>query len=834
MMQRQAEPQDRNRQSRSPQGQTDGPDTALPGHVRPYLWLARATLILERLAPLGLTLLFIFGIFLTAALFGLFRYLPAWFHATLLAAALLALIGAVWFQLRRFNWPGREAAIRRLERDSNLPHRPLTHLNDALSAGNDDPGLASLWAQHRTRLLAAIGRLRVAPPTGDWSLRDPYALRVLLLLLLVIAVIGAGDLWPRRLLQAVTPNFAGYVSGEKVTVEAWITPPEYTGLPPISLTAGSAGGSATGNAVLSVPTGSKLLVQAEGVGAKAVLTANNQSSDFRMLDPLTQRIETKLTEGNEIGIRAAGSTMAAWHIRIIADQPPSAAFAGNPTATDRGVLRLEYRASDDYGVKDLRAFIQRDGKTIETNLPLQSSDSKKATGSSYLDLTAHPWAGLPVEMRLVARDALGQVGATAPIALTLPERQFFHPVARALIAARKQLTETRLDDRKNLLAIARELFTIGEQPETYDHNIAAYIAINLAWRRLTDSLGVDQAGRENLQQLLWDTALAIEDGGTSLAMRDLRRLQRELEDALARNASPEEIEALMDKLQQAMNQYLQNLQQQLQRAVEKGLKLGPVNPNSTRLTQQDLNDMLNNARRMAQNGSKESAQQMLNRLQQMLENLQAGIPSMAAGSGQNQQMMNDLGRIMQQQQKLLEQTFRMQRDQNGQGGEGAQGSDSGMSAADQEALRRQLGKLMQDVGNATGNLPQGLGQAEQAMRGAGQALREGDLDGAANAQNEALSHLQQGLGQLGQMLSQKSGGQQTGPGKRDRMDPFGRAAPGSEDSGSNATETNGVKVPDEDAMQRSRQIFEELRQRRNDPSRPKLERDYIDRLLRQF
>ncbi|MDY0881251.1 DUF4175 domain-containing protein [Dongia soli] len=829
MMQRQAEPQDRDRQSGGPEARAGGPHAVLPGHVRPYLWLARAFLILERLAPLSLTLVFILGIFLTAALFGLFRYLPAWLHATLLAAAFLTLVGTGWLQLRRFTWPGREAAIRRLERDSNLPHRPLTHLNDALSAGKDDPGLAALWAQHRARLLAAIGRLRVAPPRGDWSSRDPYALRGLLLLLLVIAIIGAGDLWPRRLLQALTPNFAGYASSEKVTVEAWITPPEYTGLPPISLTTGSA----AGDAILSVPTGSKLLVQAEGVGAKAVLTANNQSSDFRMLDPLTQRIETKLTEGNGIGIRAAGSTLADWHIRIVADRPPTAEFAGNPSATDRGVLRLEYRASDDYGVKDLRAFIQRDGQTIETSLPLQSSDSKKATGSSYLDLTSHPWAGLPVEMRLVARDALGQIGATAPIALTLPERQFFHPVARALIAARKQLTEARLDDRKGLLAIARELFTIGEQPETYDHNLAAYLAINLAWRQLIDSLGIDQTGRENLQQLLWDTALAIEDGGTSLAMRDLRRLQRELEDALARNASPEEIEALMNKLQQAMNQYLQNLQQQLQRAVEKGLKLGPVNPNSTRLTQQDLNDMLNNARRMAQNGAKESAQQMLNRLQQMLENLQAGMPSMSAGNGQNQQMMNDLGRIMQQQQKLLEQTFRMQRDQNGQGGQGQEG-DSGMSAADQEALRHQLGKLMQDVGNATGNLPQGLGQAEQAMRGAGEAFREGDLDSAANSQNEALSHLQQGLGQLGQMLSQKSGGQQTGPGKRDRMDPFGRAAPGSEDSGSNATETTGVKVPDQDPAQRSRQIFEELRQRRNDPSRPKLERDYIDRLLRQF
>ena len=33
-------------------------------------------------------------------------------------------------------------------------------------------------------------------------------------------------------------------------------------------------------------------------------------------------------------------------------------------------------------------------------------------------------------------------------------------------------------------------------------------------------------------QLLWDTALALEDGGVSIAMRELRRLQRELEEAL--------------------------------------------------------------------------------------------------------------------------------------------------------------------------------------------------------------------------------------------------------------------------------------------------------------
>jgi uncharacterized protein DUF4175 len=41
-------------------------------------------------------------------------------------------------------------------------------------------------------------------------------------------------------------------------------------------------------------------------------------------------------------------------------------------------------------------------------------------------------------------------------------------------------------------------------------------------------------------------------------------------------------------------------------------------------------------------------------------------------------------------------------------------------------------------------------------------------------------------------------------------------------------------VPLNSELDRSRQIFEELRQRRNQPDRPKIERDYLDRLLRQF
>ena len=266
---------------------------------------------------------------------------------------------------------------------------------------------------------------------------------------------------------------------------------------------------------------------------------------------------------------------------------------------------------------------------------------------------------------------------------------------------------------------------------------------------------------------------------------------------------------------------------------------------SLMLSQQDLNEMLNQARRMAQSGSRDSAQQMLDQLQNMLENLQMGMPMPGQGNnGQAQKMLNDLGRMMSQQQQLLQDTFRAQRGQqpgeqpgegSGEGsGAGPGSSYGGQGAAAQEALRQQLGDLMRRFSNATGSLPQGMGQAEQSMRSAVDALSGQDLDSAAQAQNDALEQMQQGLQQMSQMLREQRTGSR-GPGQRDPMDPFGRDYGEDENSGDGPFATdNGTGVPLDSDLERSRQIFEELRQRRNQTDRPKMERDYLDRLLRQF
>ena len=128
------------------------------------LVLARAALVWESLWPAFWPLLGICGLFLALALFDLLPLLPGWLHAGALAAFGAALLAALWHLIRNLSWPPVEAARRRLERDSGLPHRPLEALDDKLVAGRNDRGASALWQAHRQRILAQAAKLRVRPP----------------------------------------------------------------------------------------------------------------------------------------------------------------------------------------------------------------------------------------------------------------------------------------------------------------------------------------------------------------------------------------------------------------------------------------------------------------------------------------------------------------------------------------------------------------------------------------------------------------------------------------------------------------------------------------------
>ena len=410
-----------------------------------------------------------------------------------------------------------------------------------------------------------------------------------------------------------------------------------------------------------------------------------------------------------------GREVVSWPVSIIPDERPKIEFAKPPAASQRAALRLEYEASDDYGLTAAKAQIWRaetagaDG-IIELELPVPGVRPKKARDASFHDLTAHPFAGLPVIVELNARDDLDQVGLSEQIEIVLPERTFHHPVARALIEQRKTLTTN--PEKRRTVAVFLDVLT--QQPERYGNDVVAHLLMRFARERLFN-LRAEHAIPEG-QELLWDAALRIEEGTLSTAERDLRRAWDALADALNRDAPDEEIERLIAELKDALERYLQALAENALNNRDRAQRQ-PIDRNARTLTQNDLNRMLDRLRDMARSGAKQQARDLLNQLREMMENLRAAEQGMAGdqGDGQGgQNALRELGDLMRRQQQLLDRTFRQsqrgqqqpgqrgqrgqrqpgQPGQSGEPGEGEGDDDSDGLAGDQEGIRESLNDLI--------------------------------------------------------------------------------------------------------------------------------------------
>lgn len=871
---------------RSPLEQDRQPAFAgnVAGGLKPRLaWLA---LFWEAAWPALWPSVGVAGLFLSLALLDVLPSLGFALHL----AALVLFLGVFLFltvrNLRRLRLPEGRAALRRLETASGLGHRPLSGLQDTLGSNPKDPMAQALWQAHQARLARLVRSLRVGLPSPGLARLDVWGLRAALGLLLVIAVATGWRDADDRLLRAVTPSFAGAAPAGPPTVDAWINPPAYTGLPPLYLrkktdTVSADPATPQGDQpTLSIPTGSKLLAQVHGGTGQPVLRIDGSQTPFESLDSSNHRLEAELTAGSTLRIEQEGALLQEWRIAVVPDQAPIAAFHSDPAAGERAALKLDYEASDDYGLEKVTAIIRRTASiepgaaiigtaTLELALVLPALSPKQARAVSYHDLTPHPWAGTPVQIELKAEDAIGQEGLSAPFLMVLPEREFTHPVARAIIEQRKRLT---LDPAARE-DIAEKLTDVAAAPQAYNEDKVVFLALKSAIARL-------YAGGEDIeavQDLLWDTALRLEDGGVSLAERDLRDIQRRLQEALARNAPEEELERLMDELERAMDRFMEAMMEQMQQMAEQGIQPPTFDPSQMQqIDRQDLQRMMDQMREMMRSGARDKAQQMLSQLQQMMENMRAGMMPQQQNQQMQQQMqaLQELQDLTRRQQQLLDETFRMQQqmqgnadrpsqrgqqpgmqgqqgpqqgDQNQQmGQEGRSGQADGRSrmtpergAALQEALRRALGDLMRRMGEA-GEIPRQLGQAERAMRDSSDALRGNQPGDAIPAETEALDQLRSGAQQMAeQMAQQMMAGQQPGqqgqdrPGQQGRRqgerDPFGR--PYNNDG---QFATGDVEVPEQSDLKRAREIFDELRRRSGDTSRPEYELDYIDRLLRRF
>lgn len=812
------------------------------------IFLARAALVWEQAWPAFWPAVLVAGAFLAVALLGILPRLPGWLHALALLAFATALGAALWRAARSLRLPDVNAARRRVERASGLAHRPLTVVVDRPATGQHDPAARALWQVHRERMLRALRRLRVGWPVAGLARRDPWGLRALLALALILAAIDAGGDAPRRLAHALEPDVGG-LRARPAALGLWIAPPDYTGLAPVVLApaaaAPGAGPPPPADEAIAVPVASTVVAQVNGGRGVPTLRLGQQSAAFTRADGEGYKASAAIEESGRVAVLQGHAVLGEWDVAVIPDAPPAVEFARPPSATERAALRLDARARDDYGVVALAALIRRPGdgrgedrgagEGFELALPLPGAAPKEADATSYHDLTAHPWAGLEVRLWLEARDAIGQTGASAPMTVTLPERVFRHPVARAIVAERKRLALESGARRE----VARALSEIAEAPARYGHDVVVYLALRTARARLF--LDRDDKAVAEVQALLWDTALRVEDGDLSLAERELREIERALLEALAEGADRAEIERLLDELQAAMERYLDALA----RSMEEGAPPEQsefMDSSAELVDREDLLGLLERARELARTGDFDAARELLSELQDVLENMRAARPG-GPDTNRALEAMEGLRGLIDRQQDLLDRSFQRSlpppRPLPGRPAPEsapsaqAEAAANARDGAEQEALRRDLGDMMLELGDMLGRIPAPLGRAERAMREAAEALEEGAPREAVEPQARALDELQQGARAAGEalmeQLRQQAGAGVPVPGPGQGRDPLGRRLPGER-----GWQTGTVAIPDEMELRKAREILDELRRRAGEPGRPPLERDYIDRLLPEF
>lgn len=839
-----------------PEGRQLSDATAIEARLRRPLRLTLAGLWAERLVQAFWPLWTVLLATLTALAFGAHEVLPIEAVWVGLVAVLAATGWTLAAGLRGFRAPSPAEAAARL--DATLPGQPLAALADRQAIGRDDPAARAVWSAHRARMAARAATATAVPPDLRLARRDPYGLRYVALTGLVMAALF-GSFWRAATVTGLAPGSAEALIGGP-SWEGWMQPPVYTGRPTLYMN------EIAGDSV-RVPVGTRVQVRLYGEIGALTLTetvSGRAGTDVPAASEPAQDFEVR--QAGQVQIDGEGGRR--WTVAIEPDAAPVVRIAAAATRESDGRMRLPFTAEDDYGVTAGRAIITLDLAAVDRryglaadpepreplvlDLPMPFTGDRKAIEEALIDdVSKHPFANLPVRVSLTVADAPGQEGRSAEMAMVLPGKRFFDPLAAALIEVRRDLLWNRVNGPRS-----RDILrAITYAPEGFIRNERAFLRLRVAMRSLAanaDSL--TPVLRDDLAEQLWQVALMVEEGDLANALERLRRAQDRLDEAIRNGADPAEIEELMQEMRQALEEYMRELAEESQRNPDQQMS---QDFQGMEFSGDQLQQMLDELQRLMEEGRTAEAAELMEMMRQLMENMQV---TEGQGQGQGQQgnpSMRGLGEMLRDQQQLSDDAFRELQEGFGnpfgegrpEGGErpGEQGRGEGER---QGPLDRRQGDLRDRLDRMQeGRLPgdgteqgeagrQALEEAERAMREAEEALREGDLPGALDRQAEAMEALREGMRNFGEALAEEqrrqSGQAQEGEeyGMADpngQRDPLGREPGNSARIGSDENLMQG-----DDVYRRAEELLGEIRRRQGELERPDDERDYLRRLLDLF
>lgn len=677
------------------------------------------------------------AIFVLAWLSGLWQLIPLEARALGGVAFWLGLATLAWFGWRR--WRAPEAAEARDLIDRSVEGRPMSAWTDRPVKPDADGYL--LWNAHRERMAALAAAAAKVDLKARYRAADPYWTRFAAPVVLLLAVVLAGPQTLNRLASGLAPDIGVLFGAQKLTVEAWVTPPEYTGRAPFLLTSGER---------VETPIGSEVtmrIVSPGGAPTVKVHPVRGPNSERTLRPGVDKSFEAKVVvdKAMTIAIDFWGSR-ATFPFTVIVDKKPTVEFVKPPTLGPGDHTEFQWKVADDYGVRKLElvarlAHPPAGAEALEETAPapLVSVDPKDEKGSFSQDLTRHRWAGLEVKVRLRATDAGGNIGESAEATYKLPEKLFLQPFAQSAAEIRATLLRewrpyAPVAKQDNFTASAGTPFpnfadyaasrlekapegvkravtmldAITYEPDGFMQDPMIYMGLRSARHEI--EMAQDKAEADGAEDMLWNVAMRAEYGSVADAEAALKAARNALEEALRNGASGEEIKRLMDAYKQAVENYMaakmaeairdgRVTESDQQQAASGGKPLGD----------EELQKMLDALQDLSETGARDQARQLLSQMDKMLDRMKNMQLNIQKGGQANNQPQGPMSRAL---NRALQETNRALNDQRDLSDQTEQAGRNGQQQKSQE-LAEQQRRLRERLEQQLKGGEQGQGQQGQ-------------------------------------------------------------------------------------------------------------------------
>lgn len=822
--------------------------------------------LLRAFWPVFFGVILLFGL----ALLGFTPFIPAGIFQILF---FLIIFLGISYGAAQFITPTDNDIERRLTQANNLPFNPFRLRRD--HPAHDLHGTQNeLWLSAQNQSAHNINRLFPPFPRPRLAEHDPKGLRFIALLILCVGLLHSAGNTANILSKTFIPIRPDAM--KPASVDIWLTPPDYTGLAPVRI-------NTDDENPVSIPEGTTVNAFVSKGFFTPNLATNRGQKPFIKAQDGGYTVEYTLNPQDKIlKIKSGLITDIKTHLIQIPDIKPIISLVQGPEATENKTVAMRFVGRDDYGIETVE-FIMTPDPMIAYRLgdPAPYTQDFQMGGQEFIDqersltLYDHPWAGLPVIVKLKATDTKGQYAQSNDVHFILPEKEFTHPLARRLAEIRKELFWNA--DLDTMRIFAAQLFTLQSRLAAYNGKIDIYMGLGAAGYRLLNMKQTRGPSMTSLRQLLWDMALRIEGGSSRVAAENLQNTLAEVAQALQNpNLNEQEFQALQQKLEKAISEYMQSLMNELAAQLqEQGVDSMPDGFED--MVQQEINpgDFMQELRDKLQNGSREEIAEALQQMQNMIGQMKdmqfkpmtqemkdtlAEVAKLKDLITKQEELLDETRSIapdlpprttqdyaeeMPQDNSIFDQQDKMPpmpSDDNSREFSKTPALDiptveSGAQADTQQSIQGDLGKIQERLESLTGKNADFMTRAGKAMENSKNALNADRPDQSIPHQERAIRELKNGMKNsmkdmasgLGKVLSlglpPMARGQNPGDGPRD---PFGRKL------GNNGDITGKVNMSDEQDRRRIQDIRDKILDNADDVDDDPLADDYFDNLLERF